>query len=319
MLYLTVLLTLVGVTAGILDEELDAKFLTMPHMDFIDHFNKQNYSWKMKQYAPNVIININNNYNITNVISSMNDLPIKYHDPKSIGELPKNFDARDKWCHCKTIREIYSQFTCESCWAHGVANTASDRICIKHGKQIRLSEQDLECSHPHKTICHTGIPADGFVFWKKYGLVSRECKPYEPLDINRNECVRFCRNSPSLKTYLGDKYYAKEVYRILNDSYQIKAELVTNGPVQATMVLYSDFMNGNVNFGYSSGIYEHKTGVLIMNHSVRVIGYGVENGIDYWLVANSWGSEWGEKGLFRIKAFQEDIKFEESISAGIPY
>ncbi len=36
-------------------------------------------------------------------------------------------------------------------------------------------------------------------------------------------------------------------------------------------------------------------------HVVKIIGWGLENGISYWIVANSWGDKWGENGFFRIQ------------------
>ena len=51
---------------------------------------------------------------------------------------------------------------------------------------------------------------------------------------------------------------------------------------------------------YTGGIFNDKTGRLIDDHEISIIGWGVENGTDYWIGRNSWGSYWGEKGLFRI-------------------
>ena len=52
---------------------------------------------------------------------------------------------------------------------------------------------------------------------------------------------------------------------------------------------------------YRGGIYAGCSSSPATNHVVAVVGYGTDNGVDYWLVKNSWGSEWGEKGYIRIK------------------
>jgi len=58
--------------------------------------------------------------------------------------------------------------------------------------------------------------------------------------------------------------------------------------------VYSDFMN------YGSGIYMHTSGHFEGGHAVKILGWGVEGGINYWICANSWGPKWGEEGFFRI-------------------
>ena len=55
---------------------------------------------------------------------------------------------------------------------------------------------------------------------------------------------------------------------------------------------------------YEEGVYSSACGSTI-DHAVGLVGYGSDNGEDYWLVRNSWGSGWGEKGYIRIKRFGE--------------
>ncbi len=78
-------------------------------------------------------------------------------------------------------------------------------------------------------------------------------------------------------------------------------ELFNNGPLEGAFTVYEDFFN------YHSGIYAHVTGNAVGGHAIRVIGYGTEDGIDYWLCANSWGTEWGMNGFFKIRQGDSDI------------
>lgn len=73
------------------------------------------------------------------------------------------------------------------------------------------------------------------------------------------------------------------------------------------------FRNRNI-----SGVYTYTSGYYEGEHSVRIIGWGVENGTKYWLVANSWNEDWGDKGFFKIRRGENDCLIEEGVSAGLP-
>jgi len=89
-------------------------------------------------------------------------------------------------------------------------------------------------------------------------------------------------------------------------------ELMTHGPIQAEFEVYEDFL------AYKGGVYQHLTGDFLGLHDVKIIGWGTEDNVDYWLVANSWNAEWGDKGFFKVKKGTNECKFESYLVAGLP-
>lgn len=82
------------------------------------------------------------------------------------------------------------------------------------------------------------------------------------------------------------------------------------GPVETGFTVYEDFP------AYKSGVYSHQTGKSLGGHAVKFIGWGVEKDVPYWIVANSWNDDWGEKGFFRIKRGNNECGIENSVVAG---
>jgi cathepsin B len=82
-------------------------------------------------------------------------LSLNKHDSKDIQELPDEFDSRDKWPQCPTLKEVRDQGNCGSCWAISAVEAMSDRVCIHSNatKNAHLSTEDMvSCCH----ICGFG-------------------------------------------------------------------------------------------------------------------------------------------------------------------
>jgi cathepsin B len=94
-----------------------------------------------------------------------------------------------------------------------------------------------------------------------------------------------------------------------NNEQQIKTYLYNYGPLYARYAVYENF------YQYNSGIYSSASGRYLGSHAVLLVGYGVENGVKYWIVKNSWDSWWGEKGFFRMLRGSNFLGIEGGVSA----
>lgn len=298
------LVLIIGVTVAF-DTEIHSKFKTLETFEFVEYFNSLNLTFKIGTEG------LDSDHKHCSYITHEINLPMVNHDISAI-TLPESFDARDKWSYCPSISKIYDQKNCGSCWMFGTATTATDRNCIHANNNKDLSEQDLSCCSNchHGRLCTGGDPTRAFEFWINSGLVSYDCQPYDnDALVNDQYCSRTCLNGAD---YNQDKNYGGRVYKVPSDEDQIKAELVTNGPIEATFNIYTDIEQ------YTHGVYVHKYGYYNGLHSVRVIGYGEEDGTKYWLVANSWGTRRGLNGLYKMKQFQPEIGLEDSLLAPMP-
>nr|AAT07056.1 cathepsin L-like cysteine proteinase [Brugia malayi] len=90
------------------------------------------------------------------------------------------------------------------------------------------------------------------------------------------------------------------VYLPPNKEEILKRVLALYGPISVS--LYSSSPSF---VAYRSGIYNDPkcpTDAKKVNHAVVAVGYGVENNTEYFIIRNSWGPTWGQKGYGRIRA-----------------
>merc|ERR1712150_173056 len=218
--------------------------------------------------------------------------------------VPAEFDPRVEWPMCDSIGMIWDQGGCGSCWAFGVATAMSDRVCIhspNNEMKVLVSPQEiLACCSYCGFGCNGGYTSTAWTYWHQSGVVSgglygdtEACQPYslEPcehhVDGDRPDCGD--ESTPRCKHECQDGY-----------------------PTEVSFTVYEDFLN------YKSGVYEHVSGHQLGGHAVRMLGWGEENGTPYWLVANSWNSDWGDMGTFKILRGHNECGIEGSVVAGMP-
>ena len=222
-------------------------------------------------------------------------------------DLPEEFDLRKNYTNtnykCKSFDWIKDQGKLGSCWAFSAAGVINDRICIgsKGKNQTIVSVTELItccrccCTKDENRTCDGGSKMFGFIYWVQYGLPSESCKPY-PFKFTEGKeikCNDTCNDGTEPIFYQGSDWkYIEE------DEIKIKNEIYFHGSVSASFSFYSDF-NTYWNEG-CKGVYKYNNKEpQESSHSVKIIGWGKENGEKYWLCVNSWGTEYCG-GVFKM-------------------
>eukprot|EP00441_Pelagodinium_beii_P025241 CAMPEP_0197657936 /NCGR_PEP_ID=MMETSP1338-20131121/44933_1 /TAXON_ID=43686 ORGANISM="Pelagodinium beii, Strain RCC1491" /NCGR_SAMPLE_ID=MMETSP1338 /ASSEMBLY_ACC=CAM_ASM_000754 /LENGTH=376 /DNA_ID=CAMNT_0043234417 /DNA_START=64 /DNA_END=1194 /DNA_ORIENTATION=- len=112
--------------------------------------------------------------------------------------------------------------------------------------------------------------------------------------------------------FASDKYSFEGKIVTASGEAGIQQAIMAGGPMEVAFSVFSDFEN------YDSGIYHHVTGGQVGGHAVKVVGWGIEGGVKYWKIANSWNPYWAEKGYFRIKRGDNEGGIEDQAIASSP-
>jgi cathepsin B len=236
---------------------------------------------------------------------------------KEVDLRTRGFGARNSTC----VGPVLDQAECGSCWAFGAAEAISDRLCMKTGSFLQLAPLDLVSCDQNDGGCQGGDPASAWTYAQS-GLATEQCMPY--LQANggpiptcppaTEPCLNFvdtpnCPSTCASGSAIQRTHAVGSVYNV-NGVSQIETEIDQNGSVEAAFTVYSDFLT------YKSGVYTYQSGDELGGHAVKVIGYGVEGGVDYWLAQNSWTTTWGDGGYFKIRKGTDECGFEDDIVAG---
>lgn len=178
------------------------------------------------------------------------------------------------------VTGVKDQGQCGSCWAFSTTGGLEGFYAGANGTLESFSEQQLmDCSGSYgNQSCNGGLMDDAYDYVKDRGLGLESAYPYTARDGS-------CR---STSTVVRINSYADVP---ASDAGLANAVAIT--PVSVAI-------DANPIQFYSSGIYNNWNCGNSLDHGVLAVGYGSENGQDYWIVKNSWGASFGESGYFRL-------------------
>jgi len=248
--------------------------------------------------------------------------------------LPQVFD---NWTKLASLSSVRDQGGCGSCWAVAASLVLESHAEIydkaaRKGPAQRFSTQELLDCVPNPHHCGGSGGCDGatvelaFDWAINRGLAKESENPYKGRD---GKCRKSGGRGSSAALQLSDStedlarvgvHYAKRqgssflgsrthgpgmtAWERLpeNEAEPLVRALVERGPVGVSVSADAWYM-------YASGVFDSCQADAVIDHAVTLVGLGVQKGQKYWLIQNSWGAGWGEKG--RIKLLRRDNDNEQ--------
>ncbi|KAG2492278.1 hypothetical protein HYH03_009518 [Edaphochlamys debaryana] len=178
-------------------------------------------------------------------------------------------------------------FACGSCWTFSTTAVIEAQASTPTAKAPYLSTQQLvDCSITAPELpgdgnngCDGGLPEIAFSYAKTQGILLETDYPYSSSGYNdKTDPIRkTCRSS----AYVNNKrMFISSYQRISSNEQDMLDEMCIRGAKALAIAMY---------------------------HAVAIVGYGVQNGVNYWLVRNSWGPTWGDP------AFPGYMRFKHSL------
>jgi KDEL-tailed cysteine endopeptidase len=195
--------------------------------------------------------------------------------------VPSSMDWRNKGA----VTSVKDQGQCGSCWTFSATGAIEGAWAIAKGQLVDLAEQQLvDCatgvlygSHG----CSGGQMEGAFKYVIEHGQCPLASYPYTAKDGSCQTCQPIARISSCSDVKPNDQISLKGA--------------VAQQPVSIAIEADTRYFQS-----YSSGVLTSSSCGTSLDHGVLIVGYGDENGQKYWLVKNSWGTTWGDKGYVKI-------------------
>ncbi|KAI3885765.1 hypothetical protein MKW92_036596 [Papaver armeniacum] len=257
------------------------------NLKFIDQHNSESHSY---QLGLNSFADLTNDEYKSTYLGTKVDEKKRLRNPKSdryavnvSDKLPEHVDWREEGA----VVDVKNQGSCGSCWAFSTIAAVEAVNKIVTGDLISLSEQELvDCDTSYDQGCNGGLMDYGFQFIiENGGIDTEEDYPYKAED---NKCDVKKKKSHAV-TIDGFEDVPENDEKALQKA-------VSNQVVSVAIEA-----GGRAFQLYESGVFTGRCGTEL-DHGVNAVGYGTtEDGVDYWIVRNSWGPEWGEEGYIRME------------------
>ena len=200
-------------------------------------------------------------------------------------EIPDHVDwrTRNEWSIVTPVRD---QGPCRASWAFAAVAALEGQRALFAGSLLELSEQQLiDCSADFSNdACRHGSVVQAFKYIESAGGIDAAYSyPYRATGM----ICQFDRQNVSARV-MG-------VVSVENDEQVLKDAVANVGPVAVSLDVASVYFQF-----YARGILNGVSCSSEANHALTVIGYGAEEGQEFWLLKNSWGTGWGEDGYLRL-------------------
>jgi len=220
----------------------------------------------------------------------------------NLKNIPKSWDWRDYF-----ETPVKSQGYCGSCWTFSAAGDIEGKHFLSTGQVLSLSEQQLVACNQIKGLaegCNGGYPAVAFEYVAEMGgIVSDKDYPYKAICMGCNGEIS---GTPTC-----DKKLLNAALKSHKVAHIGALQMVAFGPEDEKLLAVSMVKNGPISIALNAdGMEYYKYGIAqaskdcnpkYLDHAVLIVGIGEEDGTKYWIIKNSWGIEWGEKGYMRAK------------------